>query len=98
MARAPAVQGSRSHALAAAPREPGPAEMLDSGVPPGPGCGGHFARAGPSWGGEGQATEQAWVAPGEPSPASCGLPNRPLVFRPADYDFRVSTRPYCILS
>jgi hypothetical protein len=50
MARAPAVQGSRSRALAAAPREPGPAETLDSGVPRGPGCGGEFARAGPGWG------------------------------------------------
>jgi hypothetical protein len=40
MARAPAVQGSRSRALAVAPREPSPAETLDSGVPRGPGCGG----------------------------------------------------------
>jgi hypothetical protein len=76
MARALAVQGLRSRALAAAPREPGPAETLVSGVPPGSGRRGHFARAGPGWG-EGQATEQARVAPGEPGPAPCGLPNSP---------------------
>jgi hypothetical protein len=69
MARALAVQGLRSRALAAAPREPGPAETLDSGVPPGSGCRGHFARAGPGWGGGAGnrtgagCTRGAWSSP-----------------------------------